>query len=361
MQFPDLNYYKELDPQKSITFKRFKRSGINKLPTNYNITYISRSDSTCETVYNREFLTPLKPTTNLPARLCKDHTKYDTYGCADFETMCINGVHHVISYAFKDHKSSDISYYHIDPMTTNKSNISGRSLDTVLNMINTIQFHISKNLNYLHNAKHYVVYMHNLGGFDGIFIIKALTSLSTIKSDDLKCIFRNGSIYEIKYRKICFRDSLKLLLSPLKSLAKSFGIKIPTETFDYNLLFDINNLTHIFTKTNIRNYNISDVVILDKVLKIVRKELDVSFNIELNECITLSSLSFKIFRKHYLKPNKLYKDCESENVHRFVKQSYRGGIVDVYKPYCENTYSYDINSSYPNSMKRFPMPVGKPV
>jgi hypothetical protein len=48
---------------------------------------------------------------------------------------------------------------------------------------------------------------------------------------------------------------------------------------------------------------------------------------------------------------KIYKD---------IKKSYTGGAVDVYLPYGENLYLYDINSLYPSAMKRFPMPVGQP-
>jgi hypothetical protein len=251
-------------------------------------------------MYEKEFLSPLKQKSNIPARLCKEHIKYDTYGCADFETMCINNVHHVISYAFKDHNSNKTIFSHIDYMNTNVNNISKKSNKIILDFLYQIILFI-KNMSHLKRSKPYVVYMHNLGGFDGIFIIRAITTLSTINTDDLKCIFRNGSIYEIRYKKICFRDSLKLLLSPLKSLAKSFGIKVPVDTFDYNKLKDINNLHKIISDGSLRNYNISDVIILDKVLNILRKEVDLSFNLELNECITLSSLSFKIFRKHYLK------------------------------------------------------------
>lgn len=40
------------------------------------------------------------------------------------------------------------------------------------------------------------------------------------------------------------------------------------------------------------------------------------------------------------------------------KKGYTGGAVDVYKPYGENIYRYDVNSLYPYVMREFPMPVG---
>jgi len=39
--------------------------------------------------------------------------------------------------------------------------------------------------------------------------------------------------------------------------------------------------------------------------------------------------------------------------------SYRGGIIDVYKPFGNNIYSYDINGSYSAAMM-CPMPIGEP-
>jgi len=50
-------------------------------------------------------------------------------------------------------------------------------------------------------------------------------------------------------------------------------------------------------------------------------------------------------------------------IYNFIKESYTGGSVDVYKPRSEGekVFSYDVNSLYPYSMKNYPMPVGKPV
>lgn len=44
-----------------------------------------------------------------------------------------------------------------------------------------------------------------------------------------------------------------------------------------------------------------------------------------------------------------------------IKQGYTGGSVDVFKPYGENIYCYDVNSLYPYVMKEYPMPVGNPI
>lgn len=203
--------------------------------------------------------------------------------------------------------------------------------------------------------------MHNLGSFDGVFILKYLSQLPNLKERGFKCVIRNSEIYQIIIDNIFFRDSLKLLLGSLESLAKSFAIRDRKTRFDYKSLLSIDNIPKIILDGTLRAYNIHDVVILDKVMSKMRKIVCKSFDIELNECITLSSLSFKIFRKHYIKPYTLYKDSESYNINKFLSNSYRGGIVDVYKPYSEHVYSYDINSSYPHCMHNNRMPTGIPT
>jgi hypothetical protein len=45
----------------------------------------------------------------------------------------------------------------------------------------------------------------------------------------------------------------------------------------------------------------------------------------------------------------------------FIKLGYTGGAVDVYKPYGKNVYRYDVNSLYPSSMLKNPMPIGNPI
>lgn len=66
----------------------------------------------------------------------------------------------------------------------------------------------------------------------------------------------------------------------------------------------------------------------------------------------------EIFRSKYLKNNKTIR-LLSDRHYKFIKQSYKGSNVSVYKPYGENLYAYDINSLYPFCMQK-PMPVGTP-
>ena len=72
---------------------------------------------------------------------------------------------------------------------------------------------------------------------------------------------------------------------------------------------------------------------------------------------TLPSLAFAIYRSNFLKNNKI--PVILSKLHYLIKESYFGGITEVYKPYGEDVRSYDVNSLYPFAIKTFPMPVGK--
>ena len=77
----------------------------------------------------------------------------------------------------------------------------------------------------------------------------------------------------------------------------------------------------------------------------INKQVFLYFNIDLKESLTISSLASRIFLNKYYTNNiavvnkaSLYKD---------IKEAYYGGITEVYRPYGNNLYYYDVNSLYP--------------
>lgn len=50
----------------------------------------------------------------------------------------------------------------------------------------------------------------------------------------------------------------------------------------------------------------------------------------------------------------------NKNEDSFLRKAYYGGHTDVYRPYGEHLYYYDVNSLYPFVMKHFQMPGGVP-
>lgn len=75
--------------------------------------------------------------------------------------------------------------------------------------------------------------------------------------------------------------------------------------------------------------------------------------------LTAPSLAFNIFKKHYYNSEKhpISKNPYKED--KFIRESYVGGIAEVFKPVLENGYCYDANSLYPFVMKKFKYPVGR--
>lgn len=88
----------------------------------------------------------------------------------------------------------------------------------------------------------------------------------------------------------------------------------------------------------------ADLVSLYQVLAKVNKQIFEDYNVNITDKITISGLAVDIFMKKYynnipfITKKSMYKD---------IKDAYSGGITEVYKPYGENIYYYDVNSLYP--------------
>ena len=70
------------------------------------------------------------------------------------------------------------------------------------------------------------------------------------------------------------------------------------------------------------------------------------FKYNIHNSLSLSSISFNIFRKDFYNIEKfpIYKN--DRKIDNFIRQSYIGGITEVYKPLMINGYCYDVNSLY---------------
>lgn len=129
----------------------------------------------------------------------------------DIETFIKNGIHipYVISW-FDGEKSN--SYYLVD----------FNSSDSLL----------TQAIKDLMAKKHdnYKVYIHNMAGFDAIFLLKILVELGNIKP-----IIHHGELISINFKFknyiVVFRDSLKILLVSLRNLAKIFGVDTQKSIF----------------------------------------------------------------------------------------------------------------------------------
>jgi hypothetical protein len=89
----------------------------------------------------------------------------------------------------------------------------------------------------------YKIYIHNLSGFDGIFLLKILAELGIVKP-----IIHNQKIISIGFKmngyNVTFKDSNQLLLTSLAKLGIAFGVKILKTIFPYFFVNE-NNLDYI--------------------------------------------------------------------------------------------------------------------
>lgn len=253
---------------------------------------------------------------------------------------------------------------------------------------------LEASINYLMKRKYhnYKVYLHNFSYFDGIFLIKILSNLS----NNIRPIIRDGRLIDIRFTygndyKLYFRDSLLLLPTSLRKLALNFGVeskgifpyafvnnkhislnyigKFPRiKFFDFKNISTVDYLNYrkefINKSWNLRNesikYCIQDCITLYQILDKFNHKIFDLFRLDIHKYPTLSSLAFGIYRSNFYK-KEYYIPLINDKIYDFIKQSYTGGSVDVYKPYGKNVYSYDVNSLYPNSMLENYMPVGVPI
>lgn len=242
-----------------------------------------------------------------------------------------------------------------------------------------------------HNHK---IYLHNFSRFDSVFLLNVITDIS----NSVKPIIRDNNIINLrvdfaeKYS-LYFRDSLLLLPGSLRSLAKNFEVNnkglfpykfvnnsliplnyvgiIPKIEFFDKITIEEYELYCNNTKFNNNNWNLRtetikycelDCLVLYQILSKFSDNIFKLFRIDILRHSTLSSLAFAIYRTNYLKDAKI--PLIHGEIYNFIKQSYTGGSVDVYKPVNEageKVYRYDVNSLYPYAMKHFPMPTGNPT
>nr|YP_009493135.1 DNA-directed DNA polymerase [Ganoderma leucocontextum]AWJ63930.1 DNA-directed DNA polymerase [Ganoderma leucocontextum] len=233
----------------------------------------------------------------------------------------------------------------------------------------------------------HVVYLHNFSRFDGIFLLRVISDLS----DKVEPIKRKGDLINVHLffseYSIHFRDSNLLLHSSLGSLAEAFHVDekgifpykfINEVPLDYEgpvpdkTYFDgkVSTSTYSAYKNrfkdlnwNLRNetelYCINDSYLLWHIFKAFNKEIFDQFRLNINKFLTLSSLSMGILKSNFLKDETI---CILDgSIFKYIRSGYRGGYVEVFKPYGQDITGYDVVSLFPFIMGFSPMPVGQPT
>lgn len=96
---------------------------------------------------------------------------------------------------------------------------------------------------------------------------------------------------------------------------------------------------------------------LYEVLSITQSMIFEQFACDIVKTNSISSLAMKIFLTHYYQEDTISSNSEWNDA--FIREAYFGGHADIYKPFGQNVYVFDVNSLYASCMQE-PMPVGIP-
>lgn len=229
-------------------------------------------------------------------------------------------------------------------------------------------------------------YCHNLGGFDIVYILKALyTYNDTInyvrnKNDPIdnhkyivSCILRDDKILKVKISKsrnsFSILDSYAILPSSLAKLGEDFNVVTIKTQFPYKFAIQ-DHLTYEGSMPSINYYeNITesqyndmfikywsfkdetikylknDLYSLHEILVAANKRVFKDYNVNIRESITISGLALHIYLKDFYNNN--IPNINKLSIYKDIKEAYYGGITEVYKPRGNNLYYYDVNSLYP--------------
>jgi len=242
----------------------------------------------------------------------------------------------------------------------------------------------------------YKIYIHNLSHFDSVFMIDVLSALGEVKP------FYRDKFFEIIFKfkpygknkieyTLTFFDSKLILPASLRDLSKSFGVDNKKDFFPYGFVNDENKFSldykgpvpkyeYFLNSLSIKEYreycgkykgklwNLrrelylyceTDCIALHQILIKYHKQIHELLQIDITKYPTLPSIAFNGYRANFMEKDQIPKILSK--LHYTLKQSYFGGITEVYKGKGFNINSYDVNSLYPFAMVNNPMPVGQPT
>lgn len=96
------------------------------------------------------------------------------------------------------------------------------------------------------------------------------------------------------------------------------------------------------------SYCENDVISLHQGINKFSKIIFNSYRLDINKYMTLSSIAFNIYRSNFQKERQIPKI--TGQMYEDIRNSYLGGLVDVYIPEGTNLNIYDVNSEYPEAM-----------
>lgn len=292
----------------------------------------------------------------------KDLKFSDKVGTIDLETYGNNlgtGYHEVYAAGFSIKNKTELFY-----IGENET-----SDDFIFKFFSSL-FQIKKNLD------GYVFYVHNLGRFDSVFILKALSKNSYFT---INPTWKDNSILSITIK--CFKqsivllDSLQLIPGSLDDILKSFNCVTQKGKFPYKAV-NKNSLNYVGPKPAKNFYNnISDQEYnsipannwdlkketlsylksdLEGLLEVIFKFKDnvqKKYQLNITSFKTLPGLALAVYTSTYI-PSHLNSEFKTikGDLEREIRTAYFGGNVDVFVNKVTKGYLYDMVSQYPKAM-----------
>lgn len=281
-------------------------------------------------------------------------------GVIDFETYRSgDNTYKVCACGFKTNLSNLSKTYYIEDLD--------KPEEPVLNLVDEL-------LRSKYNRNTF--YMHNLGGYDVIFLLKILVDYNQANPSEgykLEFMYRDSTILSIIIskgkNKLTIKDSYALFPSSLRNLAEVYKCDHLKGHFPYSFsnnetLFYKGPTPHIsyYESVSLEDYNtfvsnnwdhkleclkylVNDLDTLFEVLSKANKSLFLKYDLDFTKVYTVSGLALNLFLSKYYKDN--IPSINTKSVYSDIKKSYYGGITEVYKPLGRDLYYYDINSLYP--------------
>jgi len=277
------------------------------------------------------FITPIKPKKSESKIINITQNDGKPFSSMDIETMCTNNVEVPVCISITTKTTSKI--FLIDPvkllndLNTAVSDLWDGLFDFILKICNKD-----------------VIFVHNLGNFDGFFIYKALSN--RFKPEEISCLIDNHNrfiqiIIQIDKFKIVWKDSYRIFPVSLDDLCNI--LHLPGKISKYNpefhslSLFDKPLLLEEF-----KDYALQDSVSLFSCISKLQEIYFRDYRVDICSILSTSTLSLKIFRSKYLQVNIPILKRRDDT---FTRQAYFGGATDYYKLEASNLYYYDVNSN----------------